>query len=283
MLQELLGNLSKDLNTLADLATAGALIAAFGSYRLTVKQLRNDSYIKASEWSINFADTFRAEVLPRMKLFSFISSEVLIYAQAVTSLSVRSLKSFSEKEFISIAGTSSSSIKQGLLSYLASSENHEKAAGKYAELAELHPDIFIPIDRACIDSETFASLFNKTLTELSNYLEQLSLMVNSGLANEEVLYPSFHRPFFRAVNYVFPFLCSVNNGREVGNYSYTHIVKLMEIWGGRDREIDRGVQTYQLKIDRGYEINKEIGLKVQEPSAVSKLSSIIFGIFKNNN
>lgn len=218
-----------------------------------------------------------------MKLFSFVSSEVLIYAQAVTSLSVRSLKSFSEKEFISIAGTSSSSIKQGLLSYLANSENLEKAAGKYAELAELHPNIFMPIDRASIDSETFALLFNKTLTELSNYLEQLSLMVNSGLANEEVLYPSFHRPFFRAVNYVFPFLCSVNNGREVGNYIYTHIVKLMEIWGGREREIDRGVQTYQLKIDRGYEINKEIGLKVQEPSAVSKLSSIIFGIFRNDN
>lgn len=69
----------------------------------------------------------------------------------------------------------------------------------------------------------------------------------------------------------------------MGNYSYTHIVKLMEIWGEREREIDRGVQTYQLKIDRGYEINKEIGLKVQEPSAVSKLSSVIFGIFKNNN
>lgn len=73
VLQELLGDLSKDLNTLADLATAGALIAAFGSYRLTVKQMRNDSYIKASEWSIDFSDTFRAEVLPRMKLFSFVS------------------------------------------------------------------------------------------------------------------------------------------------------------------------------------------------------------------
>lgn len=283
VLQELFGPLSNDLNALADLATAVALFAAIGSYRLAVKQMRNDSYIKASEWSINFADTFRAEVLPRMKLFSFVSSEVSIYAQAVMSLSVHSLKSFSEKEFISIAGTSSSNVKQGLLSYLANSENLEKAAGKYAELAELHPDIFMPIDRACIDNETFASLFNKTLTELSNYLEQLSLMVNSGLANEEVLYPSFHRPFFRAVNYVFPFLCSVNNGREVGNYSYTHIVKLMEIWGELEREIDRGVQTYQLKIDRGYEINKEIGLKVQEPSAVSKLSSVIFGIFKNNN
>lgn len=197
MLQELLGDLSKDLNTLADLATAGALIAAFGSYRLTVKQMRNDSYIKASEWSIDFSDTFRAEVLPRMKLFSFVSSEVPIYAQAVMSLSVHSLKSFSEKEFISIAGMSSSNVKQGLLSYLANSENLEKAAGKYAELAELHPSIFTPIDRARIDGETFASLFNKTLTELSNYLEQLSLMVNSGLANEEVLYPSFHRPFFQ--------------------------------------------------------------------------------------
>lgn len=283
MFQGLLDNLPNNLNTIADLATAGALFAAFGSYRLTVKQMRNDSYIKASEWSINFADTFRAEVLPRMKLFSFISSEVPIYAQAVMSLSVRALKSFSEKEFISIAGTSSSNVKQGLLSYLANSENLEKAASKYAELAELHPTIFTPIDRTCIDSEMFALLFNKTLTELSNYLEQLSLMVNSGLANEEVLYPSFHRPFFRAVNYVFPFLCSVNNGREVGNYSYTHIVKLMEIWGEREREIDRGVQTYQLKIDRGYEINKEIGLMVQEPSAVSKLSSKLFGIFKNNN
>lgn len=112
VLQELLGDLSKDLNTLADLATAGALIAAFGSYRLTVKQMRNDSYIKASEWSIDFSDTFRAEVLPRMKLFSFVSSEVPIYAQAVMSLSVHSLKSFSEKEFISIAGMSSSNVNK---------------------------------------------------------------------------------------------------------------------------------------------------------------------------
>lgn len=97
VLQELFGPLSNDLNALADLATAVALFAAIGSYRLAVKQMRNDSYIKASEWSINFADTFRAEVLPRMKLFSFVSSEVSIYAQAVMSLSVHSLKSFSEK------------------------------------------------------------------------------------------------------------------------------------------------------------------------------------------
>lgn len=80
MLQGLLGAYSNELSTLADCATAGALIAAFVSYRLSVKQLRNDRYIKASEWSINFADTFRAEVLPRMKLFSFVSSEVPIYA-----------------------------------------------------------------------------------------------------------------------------------------------------------------------------------------------------------
>lgn len=85
VLQELFGPLSNDLNALADLATAVALFAAIGSYRLAVKQMRNDSYIKASEWSINFADTFRAEVLPRMKLFSFVSSEVSIYAQAVMS------------------------------------------------------------------------------------------------------------------------------------------------------------------------------------------------------
>lgn len=283
VLQEFLGAHSNELNTLADCATACALVIAVISYRLSVKQLRNERYIKASEWSISFADTFRAEVLPRMKLFSFVSSEVPIYAQSVMSLSVHSLSSFSEKELISIANTSSSAIKQGLLSYLADKDNLEKAVNEYLKLAELHPGIFTPIDRSCIDGEAFATLFNKTLTELSNYLEQLSLMVNSGLANEEVLYPSFHRPFFRAVNYVFPFLCSVNNGREVGNYSYTHIVKLMELWGKRERAIDRGVQGYQLKIDRGYEINKEIGLKVQEPSAVSKLGSTIFGIFRNDN
>lgn len=283
MLQGLLGAISNGLSTLADFATAGALIAAFASYQLTVKQLRNDRYIKASEWSINFADTFRAEVLPRMKLFGFVSSEVPIYAQAVTSLSVHSLRSFSEKELIAIAGTRSTAIKQGLASYLASIDNLEKAASEYLKLADLYPDVFTPIDRSCIDSEMFASLFNKTLTELSNYLEQLSLMVNSGLVNEEVLYPSFHRPFFRAVNYVFPFLCSVNNGREVGNFSYTHIAKLMEVWGKRECEIDRGVQTYQLKIDRGYEINKEIGLKVQESSTVSKLSSKAFGKFRSGD
>ena len=283
VLQGLLGAISNGLSTLADFATAGALIAAFASYQLTVKQLRNDRYIKASEWSINFADTFRAEVLPRMKLFGFVSSEVPIYARVVTSLSVHSLRSFSEKELIAIAGTRSTAIKQGLASYLASIDNLEKAASEYLKLADLYPDVFTPIDRSCIDSEMFASLFNKTLTELSNYLEQLSLMVNSGLVNEEVLYPSFHRPFFRAVNYVFPFLCSVNNGREVGNFSYTHIAKLMEVWGKREREIDRGVQTYQLKIDRGYEINKEIGLKVQGPSTVSKLSFKAFGKFRNDN
>ncbi len=75
----------------------------------------------------------------------------------------------------------------------------------------------------------------------------------------------------------------MNNGREVGNFSYTHIAKLMEVWGKREREIDRGVQTYQLKIDRGYEINKEIGLKVQGPSTVSKLSSKAFSKFRNDN
>ena len=216
-----------------------------------------------------------------MKLFSFVSSEVPIYAQAVMSLSVHSLRSFSEKEIIAIAGISSSAIKQGLSSYLANIDNLEKATGAYIKLAELYPEVYAPIDRSRIDSDMFASLFNKTLTELSNYLEQLSLMVNSGLVNEEVLYPSFHRPFFKAVNYVFPFLCSVNNGREVGNFSYTHITKLMEVWGKREREIDRGVQTYQLKIDRGYEINKEIGLKVQGPSTVSRLRSTVFGLFRN--
>lgn len=282
MLQGLLGAYSNELSTLADCATAGALIAAFVSYRLSVKQLRNDRYIKASEWSINFADTFRAEVLPRMKLFSFVSSEVPIYAQAVMSLSVHSLRSFSEKELIAIAGISSSAIKQGLSSYLANIDNLEKATGEYFKLAELYPDVYAPIDRSRIDSDMFASLFNRTLTELSNYLEQLSLMVNSGLVNEEVLYPSFHRPFFKAVNYVFPFLCSVNNGRGVGNFSYTHITKLMEVWGKREREIDRGVQTYQLKIDRGYEINKEIGLKVQGPSTVSRLRSTVFGLFRSD-
>lgn len=49
VLQELFGPLSNDLNALADLATAVALFAAIGSYRLAVKQMRNDSYIKASE------------------------------------------------------------------------------------------------------------------------------------------------------------------------------------------------------------------------------------------
>lgn len=42
VLQELFGPLSNDLNALADLATAVALFAAIGSYRLAVKQMRND-------------------------------------------------------------------------------------------------------------------------------------------------------------------------------------------------------------------------------------------------
>lgn len=239
----------------ANFATLLAVLIAAHACRLQLKQIRLDSYIRYSEWSASFADTLRLEVFPRLRILDYISRECPQYVKVKRSLTVASLASFDEKELINLSGVSCDELSASISSYIDSPKKWTELLKEYKEWHLCYPDLYPYHDG--FDSSDLKAILNKNVTEIANCLEGLAMQVNSGLVNEDLLYPSVHGSFLTAVRLIYPFLCAVERMSPLSGSSYPHLATLLALWNNRDESDSRHLRDEKDRLSKGYRLRRE--------------------------
>ena len=244
----------------ANVATMVAVFIAASACSLQLKQIRLDSYIRCSEWSVSFADTLRLEVFPRLRILDYLSSACPLYGKVKRSLTVASLVSFEEKELINLSGVSCDELSDSISSYIESPDNWPDLLNAYKEWRFCSPELYPYY--VGFDSSDLKNVLNKNVTEIANCLEGLALQVNSGLVNEDVLYPSVHGSFLTAVRLMYPFICAVEEASPLSTLSYPHMVTLLGLWNKQDESDNDHLRDERNKLSKGYRLRKDMCMDV---------------------
>lgn len=244
----------------ADFVTLIAVLIAAHACYLQLKQIRLDSYIRCSEWSVSFADTLRLEVFPRLRILDYLSSACPLYGKVKRSLTVASLVSFEEKELINLSGVSCDELSASISSYIDSPDNWPDLLNAYKEWRFCYPELYPYY--VGFDSSDLKNVLNKNVTEIANCLEGLALQVNSGLVNEDVLYPSVHGSFLTAVRLMYPFICAVEEALPLSTLSYPHMVTLLGLWNKQDESDNDHLRDERNKLSKGYRLRKDMCMDV---------------------
>lgn len=244
----------------ANVATMVAVFIAASACSLQLKQIRLDSYIRCSEWSVSFADTLRLEVFPRLRILDYLSSACPLYGKVKRSLTVASLVSFEEKELINLSGVSCDELSDSISSYIESPDNWPDLLNAYKEWRFCYPELYPYY--VGFDSSDLKNVLNKNVTEIANCLEGLALQVNSGLVNEDVLYPSVHGSFLTAVRLMYPFICAVEEASPLSTLSYPHMVTLLGLWNKQDESDNDHLRDERNKLSKGYRLRKDMCMDV---------------------
>lgn len=244
------------IGCLANFATFIAVAIAAAACHLQLKQIRLDSYIRCSEWSVSFADTLRLEVFPRLRILVYITRACPLYGKVNRSLSVASLASFEERELINLCGVSCDELSASVSSYIGSPANWAELLKEYKEWHLCYPDLYPYYDG--FDSSDLKVILNKNVTEIANCLEGLAMQVNSGLVNEDVLYPSVHGSFLDAVRLIYPFLCAVERVSPLSGSSFPHMATLLALWNKRDESDSRHLHDERDRLSKGYRLRRDM-------------------------
>ncbi len=244
------------IGCLANFATSIAVAIAAVACYLQLKQIKLDSYIRCSEWSASFADTLRLEVFPRLRILDYISRACPQYVKVKRSLTVASLVSFDEKELINLSGVSCDELSASISSYIDSPKNWTELLKVYKEWHLCYPDLYPYYDG--FDSSDLKVILNKNVTEIANCLEGLAMQVNSGLVNEDVLYPSVHGSFLDAVRLIYPFLCAVERVSPLSGSSFPHMATLLALWNKRDESDSRHLRDERDRLSKGYRLRRDM-------------------------
>ena len=234
------------------------LIAAHACY-LQLKQIRLDGYIRCSEWSVSFADTLRLEVFPRSRILEYISKACPQYGKLERSLTAASLVSFEEKELVNLSGVSCGELSAFVSSYIDSPENWPELLKAYKEWHLCFPELYPYYDG--FNSSDLKVILNKNVTEIANCLEGLALQVNSGIVNEDLLYPSVHGSYLTVVRLIYPFMCAVEEASPLGASSYPHMATLLALWNKRDESDNHHLRHEKDKLSKGYRLRREISMR----------------------
>lgn len=248
------------IGCLANIATFIAVAIAADACYLQLKQIKLDSYIRCSEWSASFADTLRLEVFPRSRILDYISSTCPQYRKVKRSLTVASLDSFEENELINLSGVSCDELSASISSYIESPNNWTELLKEYKEWHLCYPDLYPCHDG--FDSGDMKAILNKNVTEIANCLEGLALQVNSGLVNEDVLYPSVHGSFLAAVRLIYPFLCAVEEASSLSAPSFPHLATLLALWNKQDESDSRHLREEKDKLSKGYRLRRKMSMHI---------------------
>lgn len=240
----------------ANVATMIAVFIAASACSLQVKQIRLDSYIRCSEWSASFADTLRLEVFPRLRILVYITRACPLYGKVKRSLSAASLASFEERELINLCGVSCDELSASVSSYIGSPANWTELLKEYKEWHLCYPDLYPYYDG--FDSSDLKVILNKNVTEIANCLEGLAMQVNSGLVNEDVLYPSVHGSFLDAVRLIYPFLCAVERVSPLSGSSFPHMATLLALWNKQDESDSRHLRDEKDRLSKGYRLRRDM-------------------------
>lgn len=244
------------IGCVANLATSIAVVIAARACQLQLKQIKLDSYIRCSEWSASFANTLRLVVLPRLRILDYISMACPQYVKVKRSLTVASLVSFDEKELTNLSGVSCDELSASISSYIDSPKNWTELLKEYKEWHLCYPDLYPYHDG--FDSSDLKAILNKNVTEIANCLEGLAMQVNSGLVNEDALYPSVHGSFLTAVRLIYPFLCAVERVSPLSGLSYPHMATLLALWNKRDESDSRHLRDEKDRLSKGYRLRRDM-------------------------
>lgn len=195
-----------------------------------------------------------------MRILVYITRACPLYGKVNISLSVASLASFEEKELINLCGVSCDELSASVSSYIDSPTNWAELLKAYKEWHLCYPDLYPYNDG--FDSGDLKAILNKNVTEVANCLEGLSLQMNSGLVNEDVLYPSVHGSFLAAVRLIYPFLCAVEEASSLSAPSYPHMATLLALWNKQDESDSRHLREEKDKLSKGYRLRREMSMRV---------------------
>lgn len=145
-------------------------------------------------------------------------------------------------------------------SYIDSPANWTELLKAYKEWHLCYPDLY-PYHHG-FDSSDLKAILNKNVTEIANCLEGLAMQVNSGLVNEDVLYPSVHGSFLDAVRLIYPFLCAVEEASSLSAPSYPHMATLLALWNKQDESDSRHLREEKDKLSKGYRLRREMSMRV---------------------
>lgn len=69
------------------------------------------------------------------------------------------------------------------------------------------------------------------MSEILNRLEYVAMYLNSGIANEEIIYPSLHQVFLPFIKSCYYIIAELNS--ESSNKYYTNVIKLYNLWNDK--------------------------------------------------
>lgn len=92
-----------------------------------------------------------------------------------------------------------------------------------------------------IAAEMFFSVFAHDSYNLLNCLEHISMAINCGVADGDILYPSLHQVFISMVASLYIFICNSNSKSPVDRY-YTQITALYRLWDEKTQAFTRHVE-----------------------------------------
>ena len=242
------------------IAAGAAAVAAWLSYRqckTMEKQLDGDRYLKQNEKSIELAELFANEIVPKSSYVTAIVHCSDAFSAVAKRIRQSEITQFTSEEFISIIGKSPKDAIEEIGEDFREESAREKILRARFEFHLSRPERAYPMptppdqesDKSDSDVATsegdsageqywemFAIMsfreFTTTSNHLLNCLEHFCMALNSGVADDEILYPSLHQVFFSIVDSLYLFICNANSGNPTDRY-YTHVVKLYQKWTKR--------------------------------------------------
>lgn len=267
-------------------ATAFAAIAAIMSYRqckLMKDQLDGDRYLRQNEKSIELARLFAESIIPKSSYISSALKETKTARNIKDKIIHSEISEFTKEEFQNIVGCSPKEAEKKKIEELASdpaikcliSARTNLSLSSPSDVYSISPLLFsdaIPPDNQesekCGDKLAdqknatilacgeFSHIVNNTL----NCLEYFCMAINSGVADDEVLYPSLHQVFFSTVESLYIFICKSNDGSAADRY-YTHVTGLYTKWKTKHKEDIEFMRDVEREVREKYEKKKRDQLR----------------------
>ena len=261
------------IQVVAAVASCIAAVAAFWECRLFRKQMNAETYLQQNAKSLEYAQFFLNQIIPKSTYINLATQPSGTIGEVNTKIADKNLEAFNAREFKSLTGLNPEQIFSRLKeeAYDGDSPFHKALLSAHSCLNMINPDVTLDISTCNqvdlerkpgmpqdvvdgIDSEVLWLEFDNVRTTLLNELELFAMAVNSGVADEDILFPSLHQVFFSITRTLYFSICNTNKLGIADRY-YTHVTTLYLNWRKKydaiqykAKELDDGVnKSFQTK------------------------------------
>lgn len=212
------------MGTIASLATALAIIVAMIQLLASNRQHRETSRRAAAEKAIDLAKYFQSDLCSSI---SFMTSALgaIGYSKYEESKSLISCHlRFSREELTSFFG-------ENVLKDISIADSKiTSSIIRYASVQAAHA---LPADQQPIDANY--NFFAERI-DLLNTLEWFAMTLNTGVADENVIYQSLHQLILSYIRLEYPTIAKYNTDASGADQYFTNIIQLYNRWQARESE-----------------------------------------------